>query len=45
MSEHRVHSSTTAAGYAASCACGWRVVRPTRDERDQRAEQHRQATQ
>jgi hypothetical protein len=35
MIGHRIRRSTTAVGYKATCACGWRVTRRSRQQRDQ----------
>jgi hypothetical protein len=34
MTEHRVRISVTVDGFAASCCCGWRCCRRTREQRD-----------
>lgn len=44
MSGHRIHPSTTERGYAASCICGWRVVRDRQSRRDAEAQQHVDST-
>jgi hypothetical protein len=39
---HRIHVSTNSTGYRASCTCGWRTVRRTRQLRDQAITAHEQ---
>jgi hypothetical protein len=43
VTEHRVHTSATAAGWAAACCCGWRVVRRAREQRDTDINAHQMA--
>jgi hypothetical protein len=43
MTEHRVHTSATEAGWSAACTCGWRTVRRTRQLRDQDTDAHHMA--
>jgi hypothetical protein len=40
---HRIHTSATAAGWAAACTCGWRTVRRTRQLRDTDINAHQMA--
>jgi hypothetical protein len=40
MTAHRMHTSATAEGFAASCSCGWRTVRRSRELRDQDVDAH-----
>jgi hypothetical protein len=37
---HWIHRHVDDRGYTASCSCGWRTVRRTRELRDQAIEQH-----
>lgn len=41
---HTVHRTVTDDGWRASCTCGWRTVRPTRQLRDQDADTHELTT-
>lgn len=43
MTEHRVHTSATADGWAAACPCGWHVTRRTRAQRDTDSNAHQMA--
>jgi hypothetical protein len=38
--EHHIHRSVDAYGWCASCTCGWRTVRHTRQLRDQDVDAH-----
>jgi hypothetical protein len=37
---HRTRRTMTERGYEASCSCGWRCCRHTRELRDQAADAH-----